>query len=165
MRTFHKCPSQFTCLAHVSPCRPCEASRRVVCAGRLKAADLIEFLGTHAAPAPSKGKAAEGSGEADSDEAPGGEDSGKAVPQVHSHCKLVSRVVIAAECQLRVFNVWQHGSCGATEGHRSCACQSFSAGVAAGSAGPESEGCGGAGCGGGRLAACLLPGCAVTFCS
>lgn len=61
-------------------------------AGRLKAADLIEFLGLHAAAAPSKGKATDSSGEADGDEAAGGDESEKAVPQVHSCCHVVFRV-------------------------------------------------------------------------
>ena len=80
-----------------SPCRPCKASLCVACAGRLKAADLIDFLGTHAAAAPSKGKAADSSGEADSGDSPGGDESEKAVPQVHSLYKLVFGVVVKAD--------------------------------------------------------------------
>lgn len=89
MGASNRCDGGFACVAQVHLRRTCQASLFIVClfivcAGGLKAADLIEFLGRHAAAGPSKGKASDGSGDADADEAAGGNGSEKAVPQVHS---------------------------------------------------------------------------------
>ena len=65
-------------------------------AGRLKAADLIEFLGKHAAakPGPGKARASGSSGAGDSDEAAGGDGSEKAVPKVRPSQNRVVRVAL-----------------------------------------------------------------------
>ena len=89
MHSIHRCPFSICLSGTCPPRRPCKAGLCVACAGRLKAADLIDFLGAHAAAAPSKGRAADSSGEADSDGAPGGDESEKAVPQVRSYYKRV----------------------------------------------------------------------------